>query len=145
VKAMIIRGVDKSFAANYVSNRLSFMAVAIYLVGSLVMGNALVANAAAESTDEEVSSSVKLRDPTRPLSYQSTAVASEKKSWRLDSVLISSKRKLAVINGQGVKENGWIRGAQVTQIQAGKVIIVVKGEERVLTIGSDIRKTKVEG
>ncbi len=95
--------------------------------------------------EDEVGSSESLRDPTRPLSYVEGAAAAKSSGWRLDSVLISSQRKLAVINGKSVTEDSWVRGAQVKQIQANKVVIVVKGEERVLRLRSGIRKTKVEG
>ncbi len=85
------------------------------------------------------------RDPTRPLSYVAPNRSKEKSSWRLDSVLISNQRKLAVINGEFVKEQGWVKGAQVTQIENGQVTILVKGKPRVLTLSTDIRKAKVEG
>ncbi len=86
-----------------------------------------------------------VRDPTRPLSYRLPSKAAAKNRWRLDSVLISNKRKLAVINGESVKEQGWIKGAQVTHIESGKVTIMVKGQPQVLTLNTDIRNVKVEG
>ncbi|MAZ86453.1 MAG: hypothetical protein CL693_02320 [Cellvibrionaceae bacterium] len=94
---------------------------------------------------ETSNAEVQLRDPTRPLSYIEGAGANKPSGWRLDSVLISSQRKQAVINGKSVSEDSWIRGAQVKRIQANKVVILVKGEERVLRLRSGIRKTKVEG
>ncbi len=100
---------------------------------------------AAGVAEEDVEASVQLRDPTRPLSYVEGVGGTKSSAWRLDSVLISSQRKLAVINGKSVSEDSWVRGAQVKQIQANKVVIVVKGEERVLRLRSGIRKTKVEG
>ncbi len=97
---------------------------------------------AAEYTQEQ---DHETRDPTRPLSYVAPNKSKEKSSWRLDSVLISNQRKLAVINGEFVKEQGWVKGAQVTQIENGQVTILVKGKPRVLTLSTDIRKAKVEG
>ncbi|MGH1371214.1 MAG: hypothetical protein ACRBBW_04205 [Cellvibrionaceae bacterium] len=93
----------------------------------------------------ETENSGEMRDPTRPLSYVSPAKVKAKSHWRLDSVLISSQRKLAVINGEFVREQGWIKGAQVTQIENGRVTIMVKGKPKVLTLSTDIRKVKVEG
>lgn len=112
----------------------------------------LTLNAVADQSlgnDEDESSEsmqeIEMRDPTRPLTYVAPNKAKEKSSWRLDSVLISSQRKLAVINGEFVKEQGWVKGAQVTQIETGRVTIMVKGKPRVLTLSTDIRKSKVEG
>jgi len=140
---MTIRRADKSMTSNYSSKSASFMMSVVYVVGALMMSNILIINA--EAAADLQSSTGELRDPTRPLGYQPQGAAAEKKSWNLDSVLISATRKLAVINGQAVQEKDWIQEVQVIRIQAGKVTIVVQGEERVLTIRSDIRKTKVEG
>ncbi len=101
--------------------------------------------APARAQQEPSDAEIQLRDPTRPLSYVEGAGANKPSGWRLDSVLISSQRKQAVINGKSVSEDSWIRGAQVKRIQANKVVILVKGEERVLRLRSGIRKTKVEG
>lgn len=108
---------------------------------ALAFSSALVT---AADNDVESEDTV-LRDPTRPLGFVANTGAEGDKSWHLNSVLISNSRKVAVINGQSVKERGWINGAQVTQIQSGKVTLLVDGEKRVLTTRTNIRKTKVEG
>lgn len=63
-----------------------------------------------------------LRDPTRPLSY--AVVATKGQSLVLNSILISSERKLAIINGQTLRENDIINGSdgvRVTLIRANEV------------------------
>lgn len=89
------------------------------------------------------SAGTELRDPTRPLGYGPSAV--EKQVLRLDSVLISATRKVAVINGRTVAENEWISGAQVKRIQPGKVVVIREGHEEVLTVRTSVRNTRVNG
>ena len=113
----------------------------LILLLSLSFSSASVLAADGDGTDKTGD----LRDPTRPLGFVANAGADGDKSWHLDSVLISSNRKVAVINGRSVKEQSWSNGAQVTRIQTGKVTLLVNGEKRVLTTHINIRKTKVEG
>lgn len=54
------------------------------------------------------------RDPTRPLGYQSVSGKGGKAkaaALRLSSVLISAQRKLAIINGQSLREGQSIPGS----------------------------------
>lgn|GEM_PF-571655 len=70
-----------------------------------------------------------LKDPTRPLGY----VAAEKSSsqrLRLNSVLLGNNRKVAVINGQWVRERETIRGTNgiaVNRILPGEVVLQQAG------------------
>lgn len=75
------------------------------------------------------------RDPTRPLGYQlvagKTSVVKEAE-LKLSSVLISAQRKLAIINGQSLREGQVIPGTQgvvVVGIYA-RGVTVAQGERR---------------
>jgi MSHA biogenesis protein MshK len=67
-----------------------------------------------------------LRDPTRPPDVAASQPASEATSasgTRLQSVLLSAGRKLAVIDGQTVPLGGRIADATVVEISAGHVVL----------------------
>lgn len=68
---------------------------------------------------------VSLRDPTRPLGHYSVSKTATQK-LQLNSILISSERKLAIINGQQLRENDVIKdsaGIRVKRIQANEVVL----------------------
>lgn len=81
-----------------------------------------------------------LPDPTRPersdKTRQSATQSRPRKepSWKLTSIIRSPRRKLAVINGEirGVGED--IAGARVLAIQADTVVILYRGQRRVLRL-----------
>lgn len=86
---------------------------------SLVLFSLLVLSLNAWS--EETS----LRDPTRPLGFYSSGKAATQK-LQLNSILISSERKLAIINGQQLRENDVIKdsaGIRVKRIEANDVVL----------------------
>lgn len=59
------------------------------------------------------------RDPTRPLGYQSASGkggVAKAAQLRLSSVLISAQRKLAIINGQSLREGQSIPGSNATLV-----------------------------
>lgn len=63
-----------------------------------------------------------VRDPTIPLGYVSSLkVAASAPEWVLDSVLISPKRKLAIINGQTLREGQTLPGSSTTESNAIKI------------------------
>jgi MSHA biogenesis protein MshK len=68
-------------------------------------------------------------DPTRPLGYEQSSgegiSGSGQSSIKLSSILFSSDRKIAIINGQQLRENQTIKGigAQVKKIDAGAVTL----------------------
>ncbi|HSX83959.1 MAG TPA: hypothetical protein VLE50_01075 [Cellvibrio sp.] len=65
--------------------------------------------AAASLADE------RLRDPTQPLSYSVSGPKAQ--TLVLNSILISSERKLAIINGQTLRENDVISGSNGVRIK----------------------------
>lgn len=59
-----------------------------------------------------------LRDPTTPLDYTvDVRGAGGETEWVLDSVLISNKRRLAIINGETLREGQLLPGSNEIKIQ----------------------------
>ncbi|NIB44385.1 general secretion pathway protein GspB [Pseudomaricurvus alkylphenolicus] len=80
-----------------------------------------------------------MRDPTRPLKYSAPISSQQQQALKLHSVLISSQRKLAVINGKTVRENQWVDGARVVSILPGKVLLSVRGRQQELRLKAKVR------
>lgn len=75
------------------------------------------------------------RDPTRPLGYQVVAgktSAVKDADLHLSSVLISAQRKLAIINGQSLREGQTIPGTQGVVLVGiyPRGVTVAQGERR---------------
>ena len=91
----------------------------------------------------------KLADPTRPppSAAQETQTASEAKGAkpqpRLQSVLISQRRKLAVIDGRTVRLGGVIDGARVVAITEGSVTLRRGAETRTLSLYPAVAKKAI--
>lgn len=67
-----------------------------------------------------------IADPTRPLQYSApVAGATQEQGIELTSILISQDRKLAIINGQTLRELQTIKGvgAIVKKIEADAVVL----------------------
>lgn len=74
-------------------------------------------------------------DPTQPAFGVAVAVAVDEVSeFKLNSLLIG-KQRIAVINGQRVREGEQIDGAKVISIQRQRVELMHQGESQVLTLG----------
>jgi MSHA biogenesis protein MshK len=85
-------------------------------------------------------------DPTKPLGFSAVATGETTNTQdviQLTSILISSERKVAIINGQAVKENQILKGvgAQVKRIDADAVTLQQNGKVwRVALNSTVIRK-----
>ncbi|MFU8876792.1 MAG: hypothetical protein ACNA7E_01515, partial [Wenzhouxiangellaceae bacterium] len=78
-------------------------------------------------------------DPTRPPNAAELAAwrgqpGEQATAWRLESVLISDRRKVAVINGRRVGEGDVVDGARVRTIEATHALIEAEGRTRRLNI-----------
>lgn len=73
-----------------------------------------------------------LDDPTRPPGmkkvYASSVTRSQKRRWVLSSILISSVRRVAVINGRSVSRGDQVAGAKVMEILPSEVRLRSKGK-----------------
>lgn len=77
-----------------------------------------------------------LRDPTRP-SYLPSETASRTASapsWRLESIIVSANRRLAVINGRVVGVNDRVNAARVVEILPYEVHLEYEGEIRRISL-----------
>ena len=83
-----------------------------------------------------------LQDPTRPLDAVAAVDTRHSGGLRLDSVLISEQRRLAVINGQTLRENDVIGEGRVLRILPGLVEIRQADKTLRLQMHSEIRKEK---
>lgn len=84
-------------------------------------------------------------DPTRP-SYlrpetAAPADAVRTPSWRLESIIVSPGRRIAVINGRAVGLNEWIGGARVVEILPYEVGLEYRGEiRRIVLVPTRIKR-----
>lgn len=79
-------------------------------------------------------------DPTRPLNL-STQSRSGVETLRLQSILFSGSRRIAVINGTVLAVGERIGDAAVVKIEAQRVVVDQQGKKRVLTLPNAAVKT----
>jgi MSHA biogenesis protein MshK len=71
-----------------------------------------------------------LRDPTRPYSSTPVVVISARDtSFRVTAIFISEKRRVAIVNGQRVREGDQVNGATVVEILANNLRLNLRGKE----------------
>lgn len=76
-----------------------------------------------------------LRDPTRPYAVkQRLAVAAP--SYKVNAIIVSADRRVAIVNGQRVVAGGSVNGATVIAIEKDRVILE-KGGKRLTTTLND--------
>ena len=81
-----------------------------------------------------------LPDPTKPDRSEETRQRGtqtqqrKEPSWKLTSIIHSPRRKLAVINGEIRRVGEDIAGARVLAIQLDTVVILYRGQRRVLRL-----------
>lgn len=84
-----------------------------------------------------------LRDPTRPLNYRVATGSGVK--LELNSILIGDQRKLAVINGQRLRENEIIKGTDGIRLRSieSQAVVLQQGAKiwRLRLGGAAIRRT----
>lgn len=84
-------------------------------------------------------------DPTRPpgpeeiRAWRDEASGQARAAWRLESVLISERRRVAVINGHTVGVGDTVDQARVTAISPGGVRLEADGESVELTLERQAR------
>lgn len=85
-----------------------------------------------------------VRDPTQPLGHiESSTTGSEAQAFSLNSILISPKRKLAIINGSTLREGQLVPGSgnvKVQRISAQAVVLQRADETLVLKLSPSITK-----
>lgn len=86
-----------------------------------------------------------INDPTKPLGFSGAAglaSASAQDTIQLTSILISEDRKVAIINGQALRENQTLKGigATVKKIDADAVTLQQNGKIWRVALNTAIRK-----
>lgn len=85
-----------------------------------------------------------LEDPTRPPGASLlTSAEADATGMQLTSILVSAGRRLAIINGQTVRQGQQVGNARVVKIEPTAVIVVQNGErKRLALLPSTIKKAK---
>ncbi|MDX1455322.1 MAG: hypothetical protein R3217_07710 [Gammaproteobacteria bacterium] len=85
-------------------------------------------------------------DPMRPSSLASDSSADQPRrvSYRVQSIVVSPERRVAVINGRSLEEGEALGAARVVAIEAYEVIIEVDGQRRRLGLTDTRIKTQAE-
>jgi MSHA biogenesis protein MshK len=74
-----------------------------------------------------------LKDPTRPPGFQSAPSAPvTQTAYALNSIMIGEERRIAIINGEPVREGEALADARINSIHHDHVVLQVDGAERVL-------------
>ena len=85
-----------------------------------------------------------LVDPTRPLGDLTTSHIAPSE-FVLTSVMITGKKRVAVINGEQMLEGQEIGGAEVVSIQPGKVILLRGDRSEELKVHQyDVKRSTIE-
>jgi len=86
-----------------------------------------------------------LRDPTRPPSaaevaawFDQGAQTRASTPFHLQSILLSSQRRIAIIDGQRLQAGDTIEGAEVQRIEPGRVVLERDGQAIELTIDTHL-------
>ncbi|MGI9294752.1 MAG: hypothetical protein ACR2PS_12280 [Pseudomonadales bacterium] len=101
----------------------------------LLAANLLLASAEASQV---------LYDPTKPPGKHANATTQSQRSLRLESVLVSKKRKAAIINGRRYKEGDRIGAGKVVSIQRRGVEIAMPDKTLSLRLRHVVVKRKTE-
>lgn len=104
---------------------------------AMAMAMLLVTTASAGEAD--------IGDPMRP-SYLPASSTSGKRAptWRVESIVVSPDRRIAVINGKSLAVGDRIQGARVIAIDAYAVTLEMDGKRRQLTLTDARIKTQAE-
>lgn len=89
-----------------------------------------------------------LGDPMRPYRVESAAGAQTAgpRPLQLSAILVSEKRRIALINGRFYREGDAVGGAQITRIESGSVRLRRGGEDLVVRLVQDgTSPTNTEG
>lgn len=83
-----------------------------------------------------------LHDPTRPTDPALYFAHGHAGGWILQSILLSTERRIAIINGKRVREGDRIGSARVTRIQNTQVVLKTAGRTLKLHLRPGVRKTR---
>lgn len=107
-------------------NHRVFSVLGIVLLFTITLTNSHAAHAQESSSQ----TSAEVRDPTAPLGHVSSNMA-QGKQWILDAVLVGQGRKLAVINGNTLREGQPIPGSNGIKVQriSAQTVVLQQGSQ----------------
>ncbi len=70
--------------------------------------------------------------PTDPAAFFGTRTAADGSAWSLQSILLASDRRIAVINGKRVQEGDRVGSARVIRIRDSQVLLETGGRRLTL-------------
>lgn len=108
------------------------MQTGIWIIAGLVVATPLWADDVLDS----------LADPTRPSSRGAVVTGVSQGGLLLQSTLVSSRQRVAVINGQRLFVGDAIQGATVTDIQSFQVTVQRAGRDIALRLTPPLAKEK---
>lgn len=97
----------------------------LFLAGLLLSGNVFALN-----------------DPTRPIDPAVYFGSGNRDGWALQSILFSSDRRIAIINGVRVQEGDRIGAARVVRIRDSRVVLETGNRRLELRLRPDTLKTR---
>lgn len=74
-----------------------------------------------------------LRDPTRPYTARQAHAASAPR-YKVNAIIVSDERRIAIINGKRIGVGGRVNGATVVSIAKRELILEVNGQELTLRL-----------
>lgn len=77
-----------------------------------------------------------LRDPTRPYSAQ-RATAAYAPRYKVNAIIVSDERRIAVINGKRIGVGGHVNGATVISIEERELKLDVGGQQLTLRLNGN--------
>ena len=100
---------------------------------------AVILAIALTSLSQQVSADA-LRDPTQPTRTVPVATPVAVSKLKVSAVFVSAARRVAIVNGQRVREGDTVAGATVSKIEAGKVSFVRQGNTLVVPLLSGVTR-----
>jgi len=76
-----------------------------------------------------------LRDPTRPYTARQALAASAPR-YKVNAIIVSDERRIAIINGKRIGVGGRVNGATVVSIAKRELTLDVDGQELTLRLNS---------
>lgn len=84
------------------------------------------------------SSPAQLPDPTRRVALSATVAPQADQAFRLQSTVIRGEERVAMVNGQRVREGDLVDDARVIRIDHGAIEIVRHGNRSAVTLFTEI-------
>ena len=80
-----------------------------------------------------------LRDPTRPYAVKERlAVVAPR--FKVNAIIVSADRRVAIVNGKRVVAGGFVNGAEVISIEADRVVLEKDGKRMASTLNDRVSR-----